>query len=140
GAARDHLEHVGAERVRLLLEREPGGRPPALEPEARAADRRVREAPDAPVQRLRRPGRCALRRHGPAPELLNRRRALHAAVVAACLAPMAWLAVAAWRDELGADPIKEATHATGLWTLRFLLATLAVTPLRRAFGWSRLAP
>jgi sulfoxide reductase heme-binding subunit YedZ len=29
---------------------------------------------------------------------------------------------------------------TGEWTLRFLLATLAVTPLRRWLGWSGLAP
>jgi len=41
---------------------------------------------------------------------------------------------------LGADPIEKLTHVTGEWTLRFLLATLAVTPLRRALGWAWLAP
>ena len=61
-------------------------------------------------------------------------------MVAVCLAPLAQLAVRALRDDLGADPIKTVTHATGLWTLRFLLATLAVTPLRKAFGWAQLAP
>ena len=37
---RDDLERECAERVRVLLEREPAGRPPALEPGDRAADRR----------------------------------------------------------------------------------------------------
>ena len=41
---------------------------------------------------------------------------------------------------LGANPVEKITHVTGDWTLRFLLATLAVTPLRRWFGWSALAP
>ena len=45
--ARDHLEHRRADRVRLLREREPRGRPPALDAEARAPDRRVLEAPHA---------------------------------------------------------------------------------------------
>jgi methionine sulfoxide reductase heme-binding subunit len=54
--------------------------------------------------------------------------------------PLAQLGVRALRDDLGADPIKTVTHATGLWTLRLLLATLAVTPLRRLFGWAQLAP
>jgi methionine sulfoxide reductase heme-binding subunit len=61
-------------------------------------------------------------------------------VVAAGLLPVALLAVGALRDDLGADPIKTVTHTTGLWTLRFLLATLAVTPLRKAFGLAQLAP
>jgi len=69
-----------------------------------------------------------------------RRRAIHAAVVAAALLPLVSLGVRALRDDLGADPIKTVTHATGLWTLRLLLATLAVTPLRRIGGLSALAP
>ena len=60
-------------RVRLLLEREPERRSPALEPGARAADRRVLQAQDADVQRLRRPGRQPVRGHGPAEVLLKRR-------------------------------------------------------------------
>lgn len=35
----------------------------------------------------------------------------------------------------GADPIKHAEHFFGDWTLRFLVATLAVTPLRALTGW-----
>ncbi|MFI5316702.1 MAG: protein-methionine-sulfoxide reductase heme-binding subunit MsrQ [Myxococcota bacterium] len=64
----------------------------------------------------------------------------HAALVLAALLPVASLAVGAWRDTLGADPIKTVTHVTGLWTLRLLLATLAVTPLRKYFGFAALAP
>ena len=35
------------------------------------------------------------------------------------------------QNDLGANPIEFITHATGDWTLRFLLITLAITPLRR---------
>ncbi|BBA36224.1 sulfoxide reductase heme-binding subunit YedZ [Methylocaldum marinum] len=38
-------------------------------------------------------------------------------------------------DRLGANPIEKITHITGYWTLTLLLATLAVTPLRRLSGW-----
>jgi sulfoxide reductase heme-binding subunit YedZ len=36
-----------------------------------------------------------------------------------------------WGAGLGANPIEKITHATGDWTLRFLLITLAITPLRK---------
>ncbi|MFN8641623.1 MAG: protein-methionine-sulfoxide reductase heme-binding subunit MsrQ [Candidatus Binatia bacterium] len=52
--------------------------------------------------------------------------------------PVAWLAAGASRDALGANPIETITHTTGDWALRFLLASLAVTPLRRLSGWNRL--
>lgn len=52
----------------------------------------------------------------------------------ACLAPAIQLALG-WRaDALGANPIEAITRASGDWTLRFLLITLAVTPLRRLTG------
>lgn len=69
-----------------------------------------------------------------------RRRAVHAAVIALALLPLVRLGVGALRDTLGADPIKTATHTTGLWTLRFLLGALAITPLRRIGGFAALAP
>ena len=62
-----------------------------------------------------------------------------AAVHALALLPFAWLAWRVWNDLLGADPVQEITHFTGDWTLRFLLAALAVTPLRRVSGWTVLA-
>lgn len=43
-----------------------------------------------------------------------------------------WLMVrATLADALGADPVAELTHRTGDWALRFLLLSLAMTPLRR---------
>lgn len=36
-------------------------------------------------------------------------------------------------DQLGADPMRYLEQALGLWALRFLIATLAVTPLRQLF-------
>jgi methionine sulfoxide reductase heme-binding subunit len=39
---------------------------------------------------------------------------------------------------LGANPIDKITDVTGTWTLRFVLITLAVTPLRRLTGWNTL--
>lgn len=37
----------------------------------------------------------------------------------------------AYQQDLGANPIEVITHATGDWTMRFLLITLSITPLRR---------
>ncbi len=56
----------------------------------------------------------------------------------ACLLPVSLLLWDGLRDQLGADPIEEITHRTGDWTLRFLLITLTVTPLRRLSGWPGL--
>lgn len=41
-------------------------------------------------------------------------------------------------DQLGADPIDKLERLTGEWALRFLLASLAVTPLMRFTGWGWL--
>jgi sulfoxide reductase heme-binding subunit YedZ len=59
-------------------------------------------------------------------------------VFSACLAPLIVLAWQALSDQLGANPIDEITDRTGIWTLRLLLITLAVTPVRRLTGWNRL--
>lgn len=55
------------------------------------------------------------------------------------LLPLAFLVFDTLTDRLSANPISDITHATGLWTLRFLMFTLAVTPLRRLSGLSWLA-
>ncbi|HEY3129004.1 MAG TPA: protein-methionine-sulfoxide reductase heme-binding subunit MsrQ, partial [Acidobacteriota bacterium] len=52
-------------------------------------------------------------------------------VFLSCLAPLASLAWRGIRQDLGANPIEYITHATGDWTLRFLVITLSVTPLRK---------
>jgi sulfoxide reductase heme-binding subunit YedZ len=67
-------------------------------------------------------------------------RRLHGAAVVIGALPLAWLAWGAATDGLGANPVERVTHVTGEWTLRFLLLTLAVTPLRRLAGWRWLAP
>ena len=60
------------------------------------------------------------------------------ALFAACLIPLAFLVGRGASGNFGANPIEEITHFTGDWALYLLLLTLAVTPLRRLFGWSRL--
>lgn len=58
----------------------------------------------------------------------------------ACLAPAAILAMQVQQElatgsgGLGADPVAAVEHRLGLWALRILLATLAITPLRQLTG------
>ncbi len=59
-------------------------------------------------------------------------------VFAACLLPMASIVWRIFYGDLGANPVETITHATGDWTLRFLLITLAVSPFRQWFGLSAL--
>src|SRR5947207_6096591 len=56
-------------------------------------------------------------------------------VFAAGLGPAAWLVWAAFTGHLSVNPLSDITNETGVWTLRFLCITLAVTPLRRLSGW-----
>jgi sulfoxide reductase heme-binding subunit YedZ len=51
------------------------------------------------------------------------------------LIPLGKLAIGAYLDALGANPIEKITHVTGYWTLTFLLITLTITPLKRLSGW-----
>jgi methionine sulfoxide reductase heme-binding subunit len=67
-----------------------------------------------------------------------KRPMLKVGVFGACLMPLAVLAGQALTHTLGANPIDEITDQTGIWTLRMLLITLAVTPARRLTGWNRL--
>jgi sulfoxide reductase heme-binding subunit YedZ len=54
------------------------------------------------------------------------------------LVPLALLAWDAFFGNLGANPIEFFLRTTGVLTLLFLLMTLAVTPLRKYFGWNNL--
>ena len=63
---------------------------------------------------------------------------MKAGVFALSLAPLAWLVYGVFADALGANPIDVVTDETGTWTLRFLVLTLLVTPLRRWTGWNWL--
>lgn len=58
-----------------------------------------------------------------------------------CLTPLFIMVYDGFQHDLTADPIKELLHRTGIWSLRILLATLAMTPLRiitRQAGFIRL--
>ncbi len=68
-------------------------------------------------------------------------RALKVVVFGLCLVPLAMLALAVFGVgglSLGANPIEELIHQLGKWGLKFLLITLAVTPLRKLTGWNWL--
>ena len=66
---------------------------------------------------------------------------LKAIVFLLALVPLARLATGAlfFPDWLGANPAEFITRSLGDWTLRFLLITLAVTPVRKLSGWHWLA-
>lgn len=51
-----------------------------------------------------------------------------------CLVPLGQLVYAGFQNNLTANPIEYITHQTGIWTLRFLLLTLAMTPLKIMTG------
>jgi methionine sulfoxide reductase heme-binding subunit len=53
------------------------------------------------------------------------------ALFVVCLIPLGALVHRALTGGLGANPVEFVQHATGDWTLRFLIFTLAITPLRK---------
>jgi sulfoxide reductase heme-binding subunit YedZ len=59
-------------------------------------------------------------------------------VFAAALGPITWLVWALVTGNLSANPLSDVTNETGIWTLRFVCITLAVTPLRRLTRWQGL--
>jgi methionine sulfoxide reductase heme-binding subunit len=68
-----------------------------------------------------------------------------AALFVACLVPfllLLWpfykLLTTGNAPELGANPVEYITHDTGNWTIRLLLITLCVTPLRKIFNQPRV--
>ncbi|MGA7160472.1 MAG: protein-methionine-sulfoxide reductase heme-binding subunit MsrQ [Bacteroidota bacterium] len=56
-------------------------------------------------------------------------------VFISCLLPIIVLSWNGLHDKLSANPISDITNETGLWTLRFIVITLALTPLRKVMGW-----
>ena len=61
-------------------------------------------------------------------------------VFVACLAPFVLVVGDTFgiTGSLGANPVEEILDRFGNWALRFVLLTLAVTPLRRITGWNWL--
>lgn len=54
------------------------------------------------------------------------------------LVPLGRLVAGVFMRSLGTNPVEAIIRSLGTWTLVFLCATLAVTPLRRMTGWSWL--
>ncbi len=63
---------------------------------------------------------------------------LKAAIFAALFLPAAWIAFAYFSGRLEPMPIFQALQQCGLWAIRLLLISLAVTPLRKLFHWPAL--
>jgi sulfoxide reductase heme-binding subunit YedZ len=60
-------------------------------------------------------------------------------VFVVCLLPLLVLSLQAFGVAdfgLGANPVEELLHELGRWGLKFLLLTLAITPLRRLTKWN----
>ena len=69
------------------------------------------------------------------------RRIWKPAIFLLCLVPAALVVTDAFEltGRLGANPVEEILDRLGNWALRFIMITLAVTPLRRLTGWNWLA-
>src|SRR5436190_17824613 len=65
-------------------------------------------------------------------------RAIHTSLIVLATIPVAFIVFDVLRDRLGPNPIEVITHRTGDWTIRLLLTTLAVSPLRQLTGWNEL--
>ena len=68
--------------------------------------------------------------------MIQSKALLKPVVFSLCLLPLAWMVYDGFTGGLGVNPIEAVTHRTGDWTLRLLLATLTLTPLRRLSGWA----
>tara|TARA_B100001029_G_scaffold165367_1_gene156967 strand:+ start:154 stop:735 length:582 start_codon:yes stop_codon:yes gene_type:complete len=55
------------------------------------------------------------------------------------LIPFLYLLIKALQNDLGPDPAQALSIESGEWTLRFLLLTLTITPLRQIFGLIEIA-
>lgn len=70
------------------------------------------------------------------PQLIAAKTLVHALALTP-LSILAWQFYDVWQtgsDALGADPVAEIEHRTGLWALRLLMVALAITPLRQLTG------
>ena len=64
------------------------------------------------------------------------RRVVKPLVFAASLIPAGLLAYGLFYGDLGPNPAETLQLGTGIWALRFLVFTLAITPIRRLTGWN----
>jgi methionine sulfoxide reductase heme-binding subunit len=63
-----------------------------------------------------------------------RKRYTKVFVFLVCLLPVCWVAWRALHENLTANPIEYITRFTGDWTIRFIVFTLAITPVRKLLG------
>lgn len=63
---------------------------------------------------------------------------LKGAVWVACLVPLVWSVWRFVRGEASVDPVEEWLHRSGKTAVIILVASLAVTPVRRLTGWNTL--
>lgn len=63
---------------------------------------------------------------------------LKTAVLVLLFVPGASLALDWWQQDLGPRPVTEVIHGTGLWAIRLVVITLAVTPARAVLDWPRV--
>jgi methionine sulfoxide reductase heme-binding subunit len=66
------------------------------------------------------------------------KKTIKVAVFIICLLPQALLVRAALTNTLGANPAEAIQLTTGRWAFKFLLLTLAITPVRRLTKWNIL--
>jgi sulfoxide reductase heme-binding subunit YedZ len=66
------------------------------------------------------------------------RRVIKPAVFLACLVPFGQLVYGALWGDLGANPVETITNTTGIWILRLLVLTIAITPARWLTKWNPL--
>jgi len=64
------------------------------------------------------------------------RRVLKPVVFVAALGPFLWLVYNAFWGDLGVNPVETITNETGIWTLRLLAASIAITPIRWLTKWN----
>ena len=64
------------------------------------------------------------------------RRTVKSVLFVAALVPLLLLVAGMLTGTLGVNPAETIQNETGEWALRFLLVSLAVTPVRRLTGWN----
>jgi len=91
-----------------------------------------------PTSSLRLPFPALARSLAPWRDRNGRFSPLRAVVLAALLTPALWLAYRAGSGDLGPRPITEALRFAGDRAIETLIVTIAITPLRKLSGWSKL--
>ncbi|WP_208987370.1 protein-methionine-sulfoxide reductase heme-binding subunit MsrQ [Roseibium marinum] len=79
-----------------------------------------------------------LRHYAPWTDRRGELSGLRLCVFVLLLFPAAWIFFDLAFGPVYPEPSEKALHESGTWAVRFLLLTLAVTPLRRVFHWNRV--